>query len=139
MGRMKTYTALASLAVVLAVAAAKFIPRDIPDDCKYFTVGGCSPATDEIIETYDIPNVENAISLCQQVCQIQEGCNYFTYNKDLEKCYLFHYRYLDSCQLIGGTAEPMLDEKSLSPLEESLEETTLSLTQIQAFALSLTA
>merc|ERR1712200_226121 len=29
---------------------------------------------------------------------------------DLAKCYLFHGRHLDSCQLIGGTAQPMLGE-----------------------------
>merc|ERR1711973_820248 len=58
------------------------------------------------------PNVENAVSLCQQVCQIQEGCNFFKYNSALEKCELFHYRYLDSCQLGGGTATPTLDDSS---------------------------
>ena len=47
---------------------------------------------DELIEEYDIPNVEEAVSLCQEVCQIQEGCNFFDYNKNASKCYLFSYR-----------------------------------------------
>jgi hypothetical protein len=34
----------------------------------------------------------------QEICQTIEGCNYFTYNAAKEECYLFHYRYLDSCQ-----------------------------------------
>ena len=49
---------------------------------------------DEIIDTYEIPNVENAVSLCQQVCQIQEGCSYFTYDNTKELCSLFQYRLL---------------------------------------------
>merc|ERR1711962_155845 len=100
---------ISTLSFILPLVSSKYILRDIPDDCKYFTVGKCDPSVDEEIETYPIPNVENAVSLCQEVCQIQEGCNFFKYNSKQEKCDLFHYRYLESCELIGGTAEPTLD------------------------------
>merc|ERR1712180_562810 len=100
---------IVALTIILPFVSSKYIQRDIPDDCKYFTVGKCDPSVDEEIETYPIPNVESAVSLCQEVCQIQEGCNFFEYNSKKEECLLFHYRYLDSCELIGGTAEPTLD------------------------------
>ena len=73
----------------------------------------------------------------QEVCQTIEGCNYFTYDEVKQTCFLFHYRYhivklliiikkyfmvqvhfliiyvhfryLDSCQVIGGLATPVLD------------------------------
>merc|ERR1712002_1170212 len=99
------------ITVLLPIVLTYKIHRDLPAECAYFTVGGCDPSKDEIIESYDIPNsAENVYSLCQQVCQIQEGCNFFKYNKNTEKCDLFHYRYLDSCQLVAGTATPSLDE-----------------------------
>ena len=100
-------------------AHAKLLQKEIPENCKYFTVGGCNPATNEIIDTYDIPNAENAVSLCQQVCQIQEGCNFFSYNNAVEQCTLFHYSYLDSCQLIGGSDVPTIDECTPDDLDNT--------------------
>merc|ERR1711962_1991241 len=69
------------------------IPR-LPDGCEDFTVGACSPEKDELIDVYpDIPNE----ALCQTVCGIQEGCNYFRHSKSTKECKLFHYRFLTSC------------------------------------------
>merc|ERR1711915_887719 len=66
--------------------------------CPDYTVGSCDPSRDELIDEYDIPgDIEGAVSLCQEVCQIQEGCNFFDFNAQLGKCYLFRYRYLDNC------------------------------------------
>merc|ERR1712035_209948 len=94
---------LIAAAFLLPFVSSKYVASSLPDNCDYFTVGNCDPSKDEVIESYPIPNVENAVSLCQ------EGCNFFKYNAQETKCDLFHYRYLDSCQLVGGTATPTLD------------------------------
>ena len=39
-----------------------------------------------------------------------EGCQYFTYNSVSGTCDLYHYRYLESCQVIGGPVVPAMDE-----------------------------
>jgi len=99
-----------SFLLVLPVLFSSVYSLRADGQCQDFTVGACDPSKDELIEEYDIPNVEEAVSLCQEVCQIQEGCNFFDYNKNASKCYLFSYRYLDSCQLIGGPVTPGIDD-----------------------------
>merc|ERR1711962_328960 len=82
------------------------IPR-LPDGCEDFTVGACSPEKDELIDVY--PNIPDE-ALCQTVCGIQEGCNYFRHSKSTKECKLFHYRFLTSCNVIAGPKEPSIDE-----------------------------
>ena len=41
---------------------------------------------------------------------MQEGCHYFTYSSGLATCSLYHYRYLERCELVGGTAQPAIDD-----------------------------
>merc|ERR1719516_117720 len=82
------------------------IPR-LPDGCEAFTVGACSPEKDELIDMYpDIPDE----ALCQTVCGIQEGCNYFRWSMSTKECKLFHYRFLTSCNVIAGPMTPSIDE-----------------------------
>ena len=91
--------------------------REDPEKCEYFTIGNCNPSKDEIIEIYDLPYVDNAVTLCQTVCQIQEGCHFFTYDSKFELCYLYDYSYLKGCQKFGGTVEPPIDECTQGELE----------------------
>ena len=104
---MLFFTALIFFISITSLAA--LTERELPAGCSQFTYGSCAPSSDELIDTYPMPNSEEADSICQHVCQIVEGCRYFTHNKDDETCYLYHYRYLDSCGVVGGLAEPSMD------------------------------
>lgn len=86
-------------------------------DCNVFTVGECDPNRDELIDEYGMPDGPLAVASCQLICQVQEGCNYFTYSSAAETCSLYHYRYLASCQLVGGAARPAIDECSQQATE----------------------
>merc|ERR550519_38821 len=84
------------------------IPK-LPDGCEDFTVGACNPEKDEEIDEYtNIPDE----AVCQTVCGIQEGCNYFRWSKSTKECKLFHYRFLTSCNIIAGPKEPSIDDCS---------------------------
>jgi len=47
--------------------------------------------------------------LCQTLCIVQEGCNYFSHTSSSGLCLLFRYRFLSSCQVVGGPALPSID------------------------------
>jgi hypothetical protein len=102
-------TLLLATAALAAKLPAAGTSRDLPPECADFTAGLCNPNADELIETYPLPNGPSANAVCQDVCKTIEGCHYFTYNSEKETCYLFEYRYLDSCEVIGGLAAPVLD------------------------------
>ena len=62
----------ALLALLLAPLALA-----LPPGCREYTVGECNPEQDENIDTYtDIPDAV----ICQTLCGIQEGCNYFRHS-----------------------------------------------------------
>merc|ERR1712215_555268 len=78
----------------------------LPEGCRDYTVGECSPEKDELIDTYEmIPEAP----ICQHLCTIQGGCNYFRHSKSSTNCTLYHYRFLSSCNLIAGPKEPGID------------------------------
>ena len=79
----------------------------LPDGCRNFTVGSCNPEEDELIDIY--PRIPDA-PLCQEICRIQEGCNYFRWSKSSKECSLYHYRFLASCNIISGPRFPSIDE-----------------------------
>merc|ERR1719153_1047629 len=79
----------------------------LPEGCRDFTVGSCDAEEDELIDQY--PEIPNG-ALCQTVCQIQEGCNYFRWSSSSLDCSLYHYRFLSSCNLIAGPKEPSIDD-----------------------------
>jgi hypothetical protein len=84
--------------------------RDLPAECADFTAGLCNPNSDEQVDFFpNLPYSPGVHAVCQQLCQAMESCRYFTYNAAKEACFLFRYRYLDSCDVIGGLAAPKLD------------------------------
>jgi len=105
---------------MLAVAALVFLimavhgaaqPQTLAaSPCSRFTVGLCQPSEAELIDTLPIPDVPGATATCQFLCQVQEDCSTFRYNSTGEICELYHYRYVTSCMLLGGTVEPPIDE-----------------------------
>merc|ERR1712080_452847 len=95
--------------LLVGLAQASPLLPSLPAGCGDFTVGECSPEQDELIDTYaDIPDS----ALCQTLCGIQEGCNYFRHSKSSLDCTLYHYRFLTSCNLIAGPEKPGIDECS---------------------------
>merc|ERR1711942_419322 len=101
---------LVSLLVLALASLAHSSPLSqdvsLPAGCKDYTVGECSPEKDELIDTYEmIPEAP----ICQHLCTIQEGCNYFRHSKSSTNCTLYHYRFLSSCNLIAGPKEPGID------------------------------
>merc|ERR1712180_363786 len=100
---------LVSLLAVASLAHSSPLSQDVslPSGCKDYTVGECNPEADELIDTYEqIPDG----AVCQTLCGIQEGCNYFRHSKANKTCTLYHYRFLTSCNLIAGPVTPTIDE-----------------------------
>ena len=108
---------LTILATLLPLALSSPLPSSfLPSSCSSFTVGSCSPDMDELVDSYtDIPSA----ALCQQICGIQEGCNYFSHSSSSLLCSLYHYRFLSSCQLVAGPSTPPLDQCITSVPEET--------------------
>ena len=114
MGVMATTPLLLLATVAVAIALATRRPhKDLPAECADFTAGLCNTNADDMLDSFPgLPDGPYAIAVCQELCQAAaaEDCRYFTFNAAQETCYLFRYRYLDSCEVIGGLAEPTLAE-----------------------------
>ena len=79
--------------------------------CSSFSVGSCYPDQEEVIDTFPLPpNLDAGPALCQDICGVVEGCQYFSYSFSSGSCDLYHYRYLASCQVVGGPDYPSLDD-----------------------------
>merc|ERR1712013_626431 len=81
--------------------------------CSSFSVGSCYPDQEEVIDTFPLPpNLDDgpAVAVCQDICGVVEGCQYFSYSFSSGFCDLYHYRYLASCQVVGGPDYPSLDD-----------------------------
>ena len=78
----------------------------VSGQCTLFSVGECSPNADEIIMSVDLPSDQGAHSLCQELCGIQEDCEYWSFDADTLRCTLHTYCYLHSCDSITGAADP---------------------------------
>merc|ERR1719158_1154127 len=90
--------------------------------CSSFTVSSCSPDQDELVDSFPFPpNTKDGAALCQQTCGIFEGCQFFTFNSVSGYCDLYHYRYLESCQVVGGPAVPAMDDCMEKGEEDSCE------------------
>lgn len=90
-----------------------------PTGYTYLTVGACDARMEELIDTYPIPNSDTALVTCQTVCGIIESCNFFKYNEEDGKCFLFRHRFLEICQLVGGQAHPDITQLLQEPDHDS--------------------
>ena len=88
--------------------ATNSVKTSLPFGCSKLTVGDCNAAEDEMLDTVtNIPDPET----CQMLCQIMAAdrdCKFFTHSEVSRLCVLYHNRYLDSCNTIGGPAQPTL-------------------------------
>merc|ERR1719153_1311678 len=78
---------------------------NLPEGCEDFTLGSCNTEQDELIEKYDkIPDAKG----CQSLCGIIERCKHFRYSKSTQECELFHFRFISTCNKIGGPKDPLV-------------------------------
>lgn len=92
--------------VILAVLALAVSAATGQQLCDEFTLGECVFNDDSVIESWTIPNTPTAPITCQELCRIEDECNYFTYRSDTETCLLYHYFDLVACGLVSGTKTP---------------------------------
>ena len=74
--------------------------------CSLLSVSECQPDPDEVIVTIPLPSDQEAASICQQLCGIQEDCNYWTFDSATLTCSLLSYCYLYSCDSFMAGPEP---------------------------------
>ena len=99
----------------------------LPPGCSNYTVGACSPQENELVGSY--PGLPSP-ALCQEVCNIQEDCFYFSHTASTGLCQLYHYRFLASCHVLGGPPLPTIDACQVvdSPSCDSFMRETCSYT-----------
>ena len=78
--------------------------------CSLLTVSECQPDLDEVILTVPLPSYEGAAQLCQELCGVQEDCEYWSFNADTLDCSLLAYCYLHSCDNITAGPSPDFTE-----------------------------
>jgi len=80
-------------------------------DCADFTLGGCSLNEAALVAEFTLPGDQSDFVLCQDLCQIEERCNYFLWESGLEGTCLLYTQYeIETCEMISGTALPDLFE-----------------------------
>ena len=75
--------------------------------CDDFTVGSCSPDQSQAILSLDLPNSGQQWQLCENLCNVQEDCEFWSLStcpttSQTCKCSLLTYSYLHSCEIVGG-------------------------------------
>jgi len=78
--------------------------------CLDFTLGNCQFNNDAIVAEFTLPGGPGEYVLCQELCQIEERCNYFNYDSSSGSCLLFSTFDVIGCDVISGPAEPDLFE-----------------------------
>ena len=66
----------------------------------------CFPDQDEIVEVIHLPEFSGASQLCQELCRIQEDCQFWQRDTEELTCTLLSYSYLSSCLTISAGSEP---------------------------------
>ena len=94
----------------LLLCLLPLLPR-APAQCSLLSVSECLPDLDEVIQEVPLPSPsQGAAQLCQQLCGVQEDCNYWTYDAASLTCSLLSYCYLHSCDSLTAGAEPDTSE-----------------------------
>ena len=79
--------------------------------CSLVSVSECEPDQDEVILEMSLPSSdEGAASICQELCGIQDNCEYWSFDSASLTCSLLSYCYLHSCDSLMAGAEPELGE-----------------------------
>ena len=77
--------------------------------CSLVSVSECQPDQDEVILEMSLPSDEDgATSICQELCEIQDNCEYWRFDGASLTCSLLSYCYLHSCDSLMAGPEPDL-------------------------------
>ena len=92
---------------MLAFLSFLFFTGYYCSSCDDFTVGSCSPDQSQTILSLDLPNTGEQWQLCENLCNVQEDCEFWSLSTCLStspicKCSLLMYSYLHSCEIVGG-------------------------------------
>ena len=62
-----------SVAVAVSLALAAILPDTVHGQaCNGLSLGGCTYDEESILSEWNIPNLPEAASLCQQLCQVRK-------------------------------------------------------------------
>ena len=64
--------------------------------CSLLSVSECKPDTDEVIVTIPLPSDQEAATICQQLCGIQDDCKSRNFDTESLSHDLLAYFYLHS-------------------------------------------
>ena len=92
---------------MLALLSFLFFAGYHCSSCDDFTVGSCSPDQSQTILSLDLPNSGEQWQLCENLCNVQEDCEFWSLSTCMStsqtcKCSLLTYSYLHSCEIVGG-------------------------------------
>ena len=76
--------------------------------CSDFWVSECQLGPDEVILQAPFPSQDDAIRICQDLCNAQSGCPYWQWSGPQMTCTLLRYSYLSRCKNVSSTASPEL-------------------------------
>ena len=90
--------------------------------CDEFTVDLCNPDPSQMINTVSIPNDGEQTEICQDLCDKQADCAYwsiFCPPNSAEPCPCTFYAssYLHSCQKVGGDEDTDIEVILISKLK----------------------
>ena len=76
--------------------------------CSDFWVSECQLGPDEIINQVPLPSQDDALEICQDLCNVQFDCTYWQWSGPQMTCTLLTYSYLSLCHNISSTSSPGL-------------------------------
>merc|ERR1712110_817106 len=80
----------------------------LSSQCQDFWVSDCQLSPDEVILQVPFPSQDDAIRICQDLCNAQIGCTYWQWRGTQMTCTLLTSSYLSLCHNISSTASPEL-------------------------------
>ena len=80
----------------------------LSSQCSEFWVSDCFLNTNEVILQVLLPSPADAITICQDLCNIQLGCSYWQWSGPQMTCTLLSNSYLSRCHNISSTSSPEL-------------------------------
>ena len=80
----------------------------LSSQCQDFWVSECEFGPDEVILQVPLPGTDDAIRICQDLCNAQFGCSYWQWKGTQMTCTLLTYSYLPLCHNISSAASPEL-------------------------------
>ena len=83
-----------------------FLLPAFSSQCSEFWVSECDLDPDEVIIQIPFPSQDDAIRICQDLCNAQFDCTYWQWSGPQMTCSLLSYSYLSLCHNISSTSSP---------------------------------